>query len=75
MNTQSAGTESADRDELTVHRADAMTVLAHLASGRPLDPAIVARVRARARQVTDDISREHGLVDDATFQALLDDEA
>ncbi|HKB03271.1 MAG TPA: hypothetical protein VKD90_13680 [Gemmataceae bacterium] len=46
----------------------------HLTSGKPLDPATAERVRAQAEQVTADIRREHGLVDDDTFQSLLDDE-
>jgi len=54
---------------------DAAVVLEHFASGQPLDPAIVARIRARAEQVTEGIRRDRGLVDDDTFQSLLDDEA
>jgi hypothetical protein len=65
----------ADRDDPAHRRADAAAVLDHFASGKPLDPAIVARVRARAEEVTADIRREHGLMDDDTFHALLDDEA
>jgi hypothetical protein len=54
--------------------ADAAAVLEHLGSGLPVAPAIAERVRAQAAQITADIEREHGLVDDATFQSLLDEE-
>ena len=58
-----------------LHDPDAIAVLEQLASGLPLDPAVVERVRARATQITDGIRRSRGLVDDDTFQALLDDES
>jgi hypothetical protein len=62
-------------DDPQLCAADAATVLEHLSSGKPLDPAILARVRTRAQQVTDAIRREHGVVDNDDFQSLLDDEA
>jgi hypothetical protein len=75
MSTKSLTGESPDHDDPALRRADAAAVLEHLVSGKPLDPAILERVRARAEQVTADIRRAHGLVDDDTFQSLLDDEA
>ena len=75
MSTESPAVQPADQDDPGLRGADAAAVLEHFASGQPLDPALVARVRARAEQVTADIRREHGLVDDDTFHALLDDEA
>ena len=53
---------------------DDVSVLEHFLSGEPLDPAVVERVRARAALVTEAIRRDRGLVDDDTFQSLLDDE-
>jgi hypothetical protein len=54
---------------------NAGAVLAQLVSGKPLDPADLERVCAQAEQVTEDIRRERGVLDDDTFQSLLDDEA
>jgi hypothetical protein len=62
-------------DDPALRAADTAAVLEHLVSGQPLDPTIVERVRARAEQVTADLRRDHGLVEDDTFQSLLDDEA
>jgi hypothetical protein len=67
-------TSPAGHHDAVVGRADAAAVLAHLVSGRPLDSALVERVRTQAAQITADIEREHGLVDDETFQSLLDEE-
>jgi hypothetical protein len=64
----------AGHHDSAIGRADAEAVLEHLASGRPLDPALVERVRAQAAQITADIERERGVVDDKTFQSLLDEE-
>ena len=65
--------QPAGRDDSALRGTDTAAVLEHLVSGKPLDPAIVERVRARAEQVTADIRRDHGLVDDDTFQSLLDE--
>ena len=75
MSTNSPALRPSNLDDPKLREEDAAAVLEQLVSGRPLDPALVARVRARAEQVTDDIRRAHGLVDDKTFQSLLDDEA
>jgi hypothetical protein len=56
-------------------QADSAAVLEQLAAGLPLDPALVERVRARAAQITAEMERRHGMVDDETFHSLLDDEA
>jgi hypothetical protein len=74
MSTESP-THPAGPEDPTLRSMDAAAVLDHLVSGKPIDPTIMERVRARAEQVTADIRREHGLVDDDTFQSLLDDEA
>lgn len=75
MNTTSPAARPPDLDDPALREADAAAVLERLVSGKPLDPAIAERVRARAERVTEDIRRVHGLVDDDTFQSLLDDEA
>ena len=75
MSTESPTVPPTGRDDPALRGADTAAVLEHLVSGRPLDPALVARVRARAERVTADIRRDRGLVDDDTFQSLLDDEA
>jgi hypothetical protein len=75
MNTQFSPFRPADLDDPALRGADAAAVLGHLVSGKPLDPALVERVRARAEQVTADVRRDRGLVDDEAFQSLLDDEA
>ena len=62
-------------DDAALGQVDAAAALEHFAKGRPVDPALLERVRARAEQVKSEIWREHGLVDDETFQSLLDDEA
>jgi hypothetical protein len=75
MNRQNQIVPLADHDDPTQREADAAAVFEHLVSGKPLDPAVVARVRARAEQIRTDNFKQHGIVDDETFQSLLDDEA
>jgi hypothetical protein len=75
MSTNAQTVLPAGLDDPALRGADVAAVLDHLVSGKPLDPVILERIRARADQVTADIRRDHGLVDDDTFQALLDDEA
>jgi len=62
-------------DEDALYRSDAAAVLEQFATGRPVESGVAERVRARTLQVTDNIRRERGLVDDDMFQSLLDDEA
>jgi transcriptional regulator of met regulon len=54
-------------------RADCEAVLRHAFDGQPLDPQIAKRVQERAARVTEEIRRVHGVVNDETFQVLLDD--
>jgi len=75
MSTTPLTTPPADLDDRAVAEADAAAVLEHLARGGPLDPAVAGRVRARAERVTDGIRRTRGVIDDAAFQTLLDDDA
>jgi hypothetical protein len=55
-------------------RADEEAVLRHAFHGEPLDPEVARRVHERAARVTEQIYRVHGMIDDATFQALLRDD-
>jgi hypothetical protein len=55
-------------------RNDLRAVADAVATGRPVDPEVADRVRARATQITEEIRRTHGEIDDATFQSLLQDE-
>lgn len=74
MSTHSPIAQPAAREDQALVEADAAAVLEQLVSGKPLDPAVVERVRARAELVTEAVRRNYGMVDDATFQSLLDDE-
>ena len=53
---------------------DVEAVLQHAFQGKPLDPDVARRVRERASQITERIRRTKGVIDDATFAELLDDE-
>jgi hypothetical protein len=75
MGTNTSTPPPADVNGQDSRTADAATVLEQFATGRPLDPAAAERVRARAAEVTEEIRRARGTVDDDTFQPLLDDEA
>jgi len=55
-------------------RSDEAAVLRHAFHGEPLDPEVSRRVRERATRVMEEIQRVHGMIDDATFQALLRDD-
>lgn len=53
---------------------DAEAVIQHAFHGEPLDAEIARRVQERASAITERLRRTHGVVDDATFESLLDDE-
>ena len=53
--------------------ADEDAVMRHVFAGTPLDPEVARRVQERGRRITEEVRREHGLIDDETFQSLLDD--
>ena len=40
----------------------------------PLAPEVAERLQERGRQITEEIRRVHGLIDDEKFQSLLDDD-
>ncbi len=54
--------------------ADRQAVADAFAAGRPVDPEVARRIRERAATITEEISRTHGEIDDATFQSLLQDD-
>jgi hypothetical protein len=64
-----------DLDDPDLRDADEEAVFARFVGGGPIDPEVAARVRARAEQVTEGLRQAVGIVDDETFQSLLDDEA
>ena len=68
----SAETKTTDIDPR--ERADFEAVLRHAFHGEPLDPEVARRVHERAARVTEEIYRVHGMIDDATFQALIQDD-
>jgi hypothetical protein len=55
-------------------QADEEAVMRHAFDGKPLDPEVARRVQERGRRITEEIRRVHGLIDDETFQSLLDDD-
>jgi hypothetical protein len=54
--------------------ADTEAVLNHAFGGAPLDPEVARRVDERAAQITEQILRTRGVIDDETFQTLLADD-
>jgi hypothetical protein len=54
--------------------ADIKAVYEAVAAGRLVDPEVARRVRERAAQITEEIRRVHGVIDDDMFQALLSDD-
>ena len=68
----SAETKATDPDPQ--ERADEEAVLRHAFHGEPLDPEVARRVHERAARSTEEIYRVQGMMDDATFQALLQDD-
>jgi len=53
-------------------QTDEDAVMQHVFAGKALDPDVARRVRDRGRRITEEIRATHGLIDDATFQSLLD---
>ena len=53
---------------------DFKAVLKHAFEGKPLDPDVARRIQERSAQITERIRQKHGVVDDATFAELQDDE-
>jgi hypothetical protein len=47
-------------DALTEQLADEEAVNEHVLTGKPLDPEVYKRVRARAEKITAELRRKHG---------------
>jgi hypothetical protein len=54
--------------------ADDEAVMRHVFDGEPLAPEVARRVQEHGRRITEEIRRVHGIIDDETFQSLLDDD-
>jgi len=54
--------------------ADLDAVMKRIIDGTPVDPETSRRIEVRANRITEEIYRTHGLIDDETFQRLLDDD-
>ena len=61
-------------DSQTTVDEDAEAVLQHAFHRKPLDPDVARRVRERAAEITERIRRTKGVIDDATFESLLEEE-
>jgi hypothetical protein len=53
---------------------DFESVTRHAFNREPLDPEVARRIQQRAAQVTEKLRLSHGVIDDATFDSLLEDE-
>lgn len=60
--------------EIKIVDEDVEAVLQHAFQGKPLDDEVIRRVRERASQITERIRRTTGVIDDATFAEILDEE-
>ncbi|MBI2480218.1 MAG: hypothetical protein HYV60_16775 [Planctomycetia bacterium] len=60
--------------KITAIEKDFQSVARHAFNREPLDPAVARRVQERAAQVTEKLRLTHGVIDDATFESLLEDE-
>ena len=47
-------------DDPAIRDADAQAVMDHYISGKYLDPAIIARVRARSEKITEETYQKYG---------------
>jgi len=56
-------TDATETGTLADVMADALAVAEHAATGKPLDPAVAQRVRARAAQARQQILADHGIHD------------
>jgi len=67
-----AETQSAGIDQQVL--ADLDAVMKRIIDGTPVDPETARRIEERANRITEEIYRTHGLIDNETFQRLLDDD-
>jgi hypothetical protein len=70
MNTETAVTVPLVESE----HSDTEAVLRHAFEGAPLDPEVARRIDERAAQITEQVRRTRGVIDDEVFQALLADD-
>src|SRR5262249_61977901 len=64
--------ETAARNSLAdSEHSDTAAVLRSAFEQAPLDPDVARRVDARAAQITEQVRRTHGVIDDKTFQLRL----
>ena len=63
-----------DLDDPVLRESDTAAVFESFASGTPLDPAVGERVRARGARITERLRQTHGVIDDETFQRLIDED-
>lgn len=55
-------------------RSDTDAVLRYAFGRAPLDPEVARRVEERAARINEKVRRDHGIIDDETFQLLLADD-
>jgi len=58
----------------TAIEEDFEAVVRHAFQREPLEPEVARRVQERAARVTEELRLTHGVIDDATFQSLLEDD-
>ncbi len=54
-------------------QADSDAIMRHAFEGEPLDPEVARRVEERARRVTEEIYRIHGIIPEETLNQILRD--
>lgn len=55
--------------------SDLDAVMRRIIDGTPVDPEVSRRIEERADRITEEIRRTRGIMDEDTFQKLLQDEA
>jgi hypothetical protein len=66
-------TAASDRSAIDQVMVDLDSVMKRIIDGTPVDPE-TSRIEERADQITEEIRRTRGVMDDARFQALLHDD-
>jgi hypothetical protein len=60
--------------DAALEKADEEAVMKHFLHGAPIDPAVSARVHARAQAITDRLRAIHGVINEDTIQSLLNED-
>ena len=60
--------------KITAIEEDFDSVTRHAFNREPLDPEVARRVQQRAAHVTEKLRLTHGVIDDATFARLLEND-